>query len=171
MADRIAIPRELLAARLREMLWIELELEEDVLPRLMQRAHSGALRRAFGHHLFETNQHVSTVRQVLEDLGVSPEPEQSAAFTGLLAEHEQLVQRCAGDDHYLTDLAHAVTALAIEHLELATYEALVSVADTLGEEEAGIRLHEVLEQEEVALERVEAALAKLLAENVESELL
>ena len=68
----------------------------------------------------------------------------------------------------MRDLAHAVAALATEHLELATYESLVSLAESLGEEEAGIRLREVLEQEEIALEQVESALAKLLAEQVES---
>jgi ferritin-like metal-binding protein YciE len=64
-----------------------------------------------------------------------------------------------------------VAALAAEHLELATYEALLSVAESAGEEEIGIRLREVLEQEEFALEQVEGAMAKLLAERVESELL
>jgi ferritin-like metal-binding protein YciE len=86
----------------------------------------------------------------------------------LLAEHEQLVARC-GDGALMCDLAHAVAALATEHLELAAYESLVSLAESLGEEEIGIRLREVLEQEEFALEQVESAIAKLLAEKVESE--
>jgi hypothetical protein len=45
------------------------------------------------------------------------------------------------------------------------------VAESAGEEAIGIRLREVLEQEEFALEQVEGAMAKLLAEKVESELL
>jgi hypothetical protein len=36
------------------------------------------------------------------------------------------------------------------------------------EEEIGIRLREVLEQEEIALEQVESAMAKLLVEKLES---
>jgi ferritin-like metal-binding protein YciE len=169
MPDRITAPRELLAARLREMLWIELALANEVLPGMIDAANAPALRAAFERDLLETRQHVETLRDVLGDLRVSAEPEQSAAFTGLVAEHEQLVRRCPDDAHLMTDLAHSVAALATEHLELATYEALVSVADALGEEEAAIRLREVLEQEQFALEQVEAALARLLAEKVESD--
>jgi ferritin-like metal-binding protein YciE len=51
---------------------------------------------------------------------------------------------------------------------LATYESLISLAESLGEEEVGIRLREVMEQEELALEQVERAMSKLLAEKVES---
>ncbi len=85
-----------------------------------------------------------------------------------MAEHEQLVGRVVEGDHLLSDLAHAVAALATEHLELASYESLVNLAESLGEEEVGIRLREVMGQEEIALEQVESAMAKLLAGKVDS---
>lgn len=168
MAEQLTTPRELLAAYLRQMLWIERQLAHDVLPRLREQAHSPDLRAGFDRHLLETDAHADTVRDVLEDLRVPAEPEESLGFRGLVAEHEQLVGRVAEGDHLLNDLAHAVAALATEHLELATYESLVSLAESLGEEEIGIRLREVMEQEEIALEQVESAMAKLLAEKVES---
>jgi ferritin-like metal-binding protein YciE len=126
------------------------------------------LRHGFDRHLVETKAHAATVRDLLGDLHVSTEPEESPSFRGLLTEHEQLAGRVVQDDHLLNDLAHAIAALATEHLELASYEALVSLAESLGEEEVASRLREVLEQEEIALEQVESALAKLLAEQVES---
>ena len=168
MAEPVTTPRELLGACLRQMLWIERRLAYDVLPRLREQAHAPDLRAGFERHLLETKDHAATVRDVLGDLHVSVDPEESPAFRGLLADHEQLVDRVAEGDHLLNDLAHAVAALAAEHLELATYESLVSLAESLGEEEVGIRLREVLEQEELALEQVESAMAKLLAEKVES---
>jgi ferritin-like metal-binding protein YciE len=168
MAEPLTTPRELLAACLRQMLWIERKLAYDVLPRLSEEAHAPDLRAGFDRHLLETEAHADTVRDVLDDLRVPAVPEESPGFRGLLAEHEQLVGRVVEDDHLLADLAHAVAALATEHLELATYESLVSLAESLGEEEVGIRLREVLEQEEIALEQVESAMAKLLAEKVES---
>ena len=61
-----------------------------------------------------------------------------------------------------------MAALATEHLELQPTSRFVSLAESLGEEEVAIRLREVLEQEEIALEQVERAMAKLLAEKVES---
>ena len=168
MAEQLTTPRELLVAYLRQMLWIERQLAEDMLPRLRAEAHSPDLRRGFDRHLVETESHVEAVRDVLGDLHVPADPEESPGFRGLVREHEQLVARVAEGDHLLTDLAHSVAALATEHLELATYESLVSLAESLGEEEVGIRLREVLEQEEFALEQVEGAVAKLLAEKVES---
>jgi ferritin-like metal-binding protein YciE len=164
MTEQLTTPRELLAACLRQMLWIERELAYDVLPRLSEQAHAPDLRAGFDRHLLETETHVSTVRDVLGDLHVPAEPEESPSFRGLLAEHEQLVGRVADGNDLLADLAHGVAALATEHLELATYGSLVSLAESLGEEEIGIRLREVLEQEEFALEQVESAIAKLLAE-------
>jgi ferritin-like metal-binding protein YciE len=168
MAEELKTPRELLAAYLRQMLWIERQLADDVLPRLSEAAHSPDLRRGFNRHLLETEGHVAVVRDVLGDLHVPDVPQESPGFRGLVEEHEQLVGRVAEDDHLLADLAHAVAALATEHLELATYESLVSLAESIGEEEVGIRLREVMEQEEFALEQVEGAMAKLLAEKVES---
>ena len=168
MAEQLTTPRELLVAYLRQMLWIERQLADDVLPRLREQAHSPDLRAGFDRHLLETDAHVETVRDVLDDLRVPAEPEESPGFKGLVAEHEQRVGRVAEGDHLLNDLAHAVAALATEHLELATYESLVSLTESLGEEEIGIQLRGVMEQEEIALEQVESAMAKLLAEKVES---
>ncbi len=168
MAQQLTTPRELLGAYLRQMLWIERQLAEEVLPRLSEQSHAPGLRAGFDRHLLETETHADTVLDVLGDLRVPAEPEESPGFRGLVEEHAQLLGRVSEDDHLLTDLAHAVAALATEHLELATYESLVSLAESLGEEEVGIRLREVMEQEEFALEQVERALAKLLAEKVES---
>jgi ferritin-like metal-binding protein YciE len=52
---------------------------------------------------------------------------------------------------------------------MAGYQSLASLAEALGEEAIAIRLREVMEQEELALEQVDRATAKLLAEKVESE--
>jgi ferritin-like metal-binding protein YciE len=149
------------------MLWIEQTLADDVLPELSEQVHSHDLKRGFDRHRLETEGHIGTVRDVLGDLHSPAEPEESPTFRGLVAEHEQLAERC--ESQLMCDLAHAVAALAAEHLEVATYEALVRVAESAGEEEIAIRLREVMEQEEFALEQVERAMAKLLAEKVESE--
>lgn len=169
MAELLTNPRELLAARLRQMLWIELQLSEDVLPQLREQAHAPDLQWAFERHILETEGHVEAVREVLRDLEAPADPEESPAFEGLVAEHEQLVKQVFEDGHLLSDLAHAQAALATEHLEMAGYRSLASLAETLGEETIGIRLRELMEQEELALEQVERATAKLLAEKVESK--
>ena len=169
MAELLTNPRELLAARLRQMLWIELQLSENVLPELREEAHAPDLRWAFERHLLETESHVEAVREVLRDLEVPAEPEESPAFEGLVAEHERLMKQILEEDRLLRDLAHAQAAAATEHLETAAYQSLASLAETMGEETVAIRLRELMEQEQLALEQVDRATAKLLAEKVESE--
>jgi ferritin-like metal-binding protein YciE len=169
VAELLTSPRELLAARLRQMLWVELQLSEKVLPELREQAHAPDLQWAFERHLLETEAHVATVRDVLHELRAPADPEQSPAFEGLVDEHEQLVKQLSSAGPLLRDLAHAQAAAATEHLETAAYQSLASLAETLGEDAVAIRLREVMEQEELALEHVERATAKLLAEKVESE--
>jgi ferritin-like metal-binding protein YciE len=169
MAEQLTTPRELFAARLRQMLWVELQLAEDALPQLLEQAKAIDLRYGLERHLLETREHVETLRAVLHELQVPADPQESPALAGLVKEHEQLAKQVAEDGHLLGDLAHAQAAAAIEHLELAAYDSLVSLAEALDEEPIAIRLREVMEQDEFALELVERARAKLLAEKVESE--
>jgi ferritin-like metal-binding protein YciE len=169
VAELLTNPRELLAARLRQMLWVELQLAGHVLRDLVEHAHTVDLKHGLERHLLATDGHVRTLREVLRDLEVPAEPEESPALEGLVKEHAQLVERVAEEGHVLSDLLHAQAAAATEHLEMAAYESLASVAEALGEEAVGIRLRELLEQEEFALEQLERATAKLLAEKLESE--
>ncbi len=160
---------DLFQARLRQMLFVELTLADDRLPRLLDRAHSTDLRHAFERHLVQTREHVRAVREILSELQARAEPEPSPALLGLVEEHEQLLKRIESTGNLVSDLALATAATATEHLEMSSYEMLASMAEALGEEELAVRLRDLLEQEEVALEFVGRALAKLLAERVESE--
>ncbi|HKB93473.1 MAG TPA: DUF892 family protein [Gaiellaceae bacterium] len=168
MAEPLTDPRTLLGARLRTMLWIELTLADEVLPRLLDGARSTVLRHGLERHLLETREHVETVRHALAGLQTHMEPEESAALKGLVTEHEQLVKRVDDGDHALLDLVHAQSAAATEHLELAAYQALANLAEALGEEELGMTLRDLKEQEQHALELAERAMTSLLAEHVSS---
>ena len=168
MAELLTDPRGLFVARLRQMLWVELELFGKVLPELRRQAHSTDLQWAFERHLLETEEHVVAIREILHELHVSADPEESPALEGLAREHEHVVRRLSARGELLDDLAYAQAGMATEHLELAADQWLVSLAETLGEETIAIRLREVMEQEELAHEQVERATAKLLAEKVES---
>lgn len=169
MPELLISPRDLLVARLRQMLWIELQLSQQVLPELLEQSHAIDLKHGFERHLLETERHVAAVREILHELEAPAEPEESPALQGLVREHEQIVAQVAGGSRLLEDLAHAQAAGATEHLETAAYDSLSALAEALGEEEIAIRLREVMEQEELALELVDRGVAKLLAEKVESE--
>jgi ferritin-like metal-binding protein YciE len=169
VAEPLTSAEDLFQARLRQMLFIELKLADEVLPRLLDEAVSTDLRYAFDRHLLETRDHAQTVREILHELQVHAEPEESPSLLGLVAEHEQLVKRIESSGHLVSDRAHAEAAAATEHLEMSAYDMLASMAEALGEETIATRLRELMEQEELALEFVERAATKLLAEKVESE--
>lgn len=164
VAEPLTSPRELLAARLRRLLWIELELAEEVLPALLAAAHALDLRYGLERHLHETRGHVDALRDVLHELRVPGDPERSPALQGIVKEHEHLLKRVSGRGRLLSDLAHAQSLTALEHLELAGYASLVGLAEALGEQQVATRLRTLLEQEELALELVGRATARLLAE-------
>ena len=140
--------------RLHQMLWVEQTLADEVLPLVYERVHAVGLKYGVERHQRETKQHVMTVRTCLNLIGERQDGLESAAFLGLQ-------QELGETDLELTDfLAKG------EHLEIAAYTWLRSTANALGEEDVAMRLTEVLEQEQYALELVEKETAKLLAESV-----
>jgi ferritin-like metal-binding protein YciE len=145
---------EAFVARLHQMLWVEQTLANEVLPLVYERVHGVGLKYGVERHQLETKQHVMTVRTCLNLIGERQEGIESPALLGL---REELGE---------TDLELADFLAKSEHLEIAAYTWLRSAANALGEEDLAMRLTEVLEQEQYALELVEKETAKLLAENV-----
>jgi ferritin-like metal-binding protein YciE len=136
------------------MLWVEQTLANEVLPLVYERVDGVGLKYGVERHQLETKQHVMTVRTCLNLIGERQEGIESPALLGL---REELGE---------TDLELADFLAKSEHLEIAAYTWLRSAANALGEEDIAMRLTEVLEQEQYALELVEKETAKLLAENV-----
>jgi ferritin-like metal-binding protein YciE len=141
----------LLVDRLRRMLWVEERLHGGVLPLVLDRARATDLRDGVERHLLETKEHVLAVRTILNLLGEKQFGVEEPAL------HVEL----GGTDLELCELLART-----EHLEIASYTFLRSLANALGEDDIGIRLTEILEQEEYALEFVHKATAKILAETV-----
>jgi ferritin-like metal-binding protein YciE len=139
-------------ARLQTMLWVEETLAREVLPLLLEHAEGNDLRYGLERHRLETREHALSVRVALDKLGARQAPQPTDELPAADLEHG--------------DLGIVETVLKTEHFEIAAYTLLRSMANALGREEIGIRLQEVLEQEQYALELTEKAAAKLLAERV-----
>ena len=139
---------------LHQMLWVEQTLADEILPLVYERVHAVGLKYGVERHQRETKQHVMTVRTCLNLIGERQDGSESPALLGL---REELG---AGDLELADFLAKG------EHLEIAAYTWLRSTAYALGEEDIAMHLTEVLEQEQYALELVEKATAKILAETV-----
>jgi ferritin-like metal-binding protein YciE len=138
--------------RLQRMLWIEEWLAHQLLPLLRRQVTANDLMYGIDRHLLETKQHALTVRTILTLLGEPHDPQPSDALPQLAQEVFEV-----------TDLL-----AQLEHLEIAAYTGLRATANALGEDDIAMRLTEILEQEQYALELVEKATAKILAENVSS---
>jgi len=146
--------RGLFVDRLHRMLWVEETLARDLLPLVLARAHAIDLQYCVERHVLETQEHVLAVRTILRLLGERQEGVEDPVLV--------VLRRELGE----TDFELADLLAKGEHLEIAAYTALRSLANALGEEDIGIRLTEILEQEQYALELVEKATAKILAEAV-----
>jgi ferritin-like metal-binding protein YciE len=144
--------RDHFVQRLQTMLWIEETLAADVLPLLRANAASTDLHYGLDRHQLETKQHALTVRTILTLLGERHDPQPTGDLAPPDLEHG--------------DFGIAESIAKTEHLEIAAYTALRSLANALGEEEIAGRLQEILEQEQYALELAEKATAKFLAEHV-----
>lgn len=140
--------------RLHQMLWVEQTLADEILPLVYDRVHAVGLKYGVERHQRETKQHVMVVRTCLNLIGERQEGLESPALLGL---REELGE---------SDLALGDFLAKSEHLEIAAYTWLRSTANALGEEDVAMRLTEVIEQEQYALELVEKETAKLLAESV-----
>jgi len=144
--------RDHFVQRLQTMLWIEEVLAADVLPLLRANAVSTDLLYGLDRHQLETKQHALTVRTILTLLGERHDPQSTVELAPPDLEHG--------------DFGIAETIAKTEHLEIASYTALRSLANALGEEDVAARLQEILEQEQYALELAEKATARFLAEHV-----
>jgi len=71
---------------------------------------------------------------------------------GLLNEHKDFVDEDPAQE--VLDLHNLVAAQKTEHYEIAAYGNMALLADRLGMEEAGDILHETLEEEQEALDKL-----------------
>jgi ferritin-like metal-binding protein YciE len=155
---------KLLVQQLQTMLWVEETLAGEVLPELFETVGSPELRYDVEKHILETQGHAQNLRVVLARVDARADPEPSPVLPALRAEHAALLQ---GTPEPLRDLVHAGAIARTEHYEVAAYSGLAHLAQALGLELDLVRLlRENMEQDAYALEQVEHALAKLLAERV-----
>jgi ferritin-like metal-binding protein YciE len=149
---KITEPRELLVHKLASMLYVERELAEKVLPELLEEIGNPQLKQGITSHLAQTRGHVANLEQAFAIVGEEPDIEKSNAFDGLTKDHNQLVKKV--DMQPLEDFVHAGAAAKTEHFEIAAYEGMINLAETLGETEIVHLLEENLDQEREALEQV-----------------
>ena len=149
----ITTPRELFIHELGDILYVEEQLVEEVLPKLIQEVQHDEFRTSLERHLEQTKGHITNLEQVFGTLGQRPEPEKCIGFEGLKQEHDELTSKASDT---LIDAVDAGAAARTEHYEIAAYTGLIEKARALGEPDIVALLDENLKEEKEALREVES---------------
>jgi ferritin-like metal-binding protein YciE len=160
MARDLNEARELFVAELANMLYVEQQLADDVLPKLRSEVDDKHFREAIEEHAAQTHEHVEKIRTVFVVFDQQAAVGASPAFDGLVRHHDELAPRISRTQ--VRDLFHASSAAHVEHHEISAYHSLIKLAALLGEQRAVQLLEENLHHEEEALEKVEKAIPERL---------
>ena len=145
---------DLFVDQLRDILWAESHLVK-ALPKMAKAAQSAPLRSAFTAHLAETEQHVTRLKEIFANLGLSARAKKCEAMEGLLKEADELHDEYA--DTAALDAALITAAQKVEHYEIATYGTLRAFAQRMGHTKAVELLTQTLDEES----RADAGLTKI----------
>jgi ferritin-like metal-binding protein YciE len=118
------------------------------LPKMIAKASSPELKRAFESHLEQTRGHVSRVEQVFDMHGTRPKSMTCPAIDGIIEEAEEVAGEV--DHKSVLDAALIAAAQAVEHYEMARYGTLIAWAKSRGRDDCAQLLGETLAEEKGA---------------------
>ena len=90
---------------------------------------SEGLAAAVAEHLEQTKEHGPRLEQVFRAVGAEPSSNLSPPVEKLAEHHDELADSFADDR--LEDVFHAAAAATTEHYELASYDTLLALAQTV----------------------------------------
>lgn len=120
----------------------------QALPKMAETANNDRLKQALRMHLEETRGHQQRVEQLLRAHGAEAREHTDQSMQAMIQEAEKwagMVQEPA-----LRDAGIIASAQRVEHYEIAIYGTLATWAKQLGLDEDVRTLHEILEQEKEA---------------------
>jgi len=136
--------KELLVEELSDLLSAENQLVK-ALPKMAKAAEAESLRAAFEDHLAVTQDQVSRLERVFEEMEEKPKRKKCKAMEGLIEEGSEIIEK--GDPSALKDAALIGAAQKVEHYEIAGYGTARALAETLGLSAVAELLQETLDEE------------------------
>lgn len=124
----------------------------NALPKMVEAAHSAALKQAFQSHLRETEGHVARLENVFRQIGADTKRETCLAMKGIIEEGEQMVKAKGNPD--VKDAALIAAAQRVEHYEMAGYGTARTFALRLGRRDVADILQQTLQEEKAADEKL-----------------
>lgn len=124
----------------------------NALPKMMDAAHSPALKQAFESHLRETEGHVTRLENIFQQIGADTKRETCLAMKGIIDEGEEMVKAKGNPD--VKDAALIAAAQRVEHYEMAGYGSARAFALQLGRKDVANILQQTLQEEKAADEKL-----------------
>jgi ferritin-like metal-binding protein YciE len=118
------------------------------LPKLAKKASSASLRDAFTSHLKETQNHVTRLDAIGQELGIKLTGKKCHAMEGLVEEGKEVLDEDGPGP--VIDAALIGAAQRVEHYEMAAYGTIRAMAKELGHAKAAKLLQETLNEEGAA---------------------
>jgi ferritin-like metal-binding protein YciE len=118
------------------------------LPKLVEAATSSDLKKAFEHHLKETEGQIERLDKAFEILGESPKGKPCDGMKGVLSEGAEMLKETSAGD--IRDAGLISAAQRVEHYEMAAYGSVRAYAEQLGQKEIAGLLQDTLEEEKAA---------------------
>src|SRR5512132_2205228 len=122
------------------------------LPKLAKAATNAKLRAAFETHLQETQGQIARLEQVFESLDEKPRGKHCDGIAGIIEEGKAIMEEDFDDT--TMDACLIAAGQRGEHYEMAAYGTLIAWAEAMGHTEAASLLHETLEEEKAADEKL-----------------
>lgn len=130
---------------IKDIYWAEKHLTK-ALPKMKKAATTEELKSAIEDHLAQTEEHVTRLEEVFEILGKKPQAKKCDAMEGLTKEGESVIEETEAGS-MTRDAGIIMAAQKVEHYEIATYGGLVTLAKTMGLDDAASILSQTLEEE------------------------
>lgn len=140
--------REFFIEQLQDIYWAEQKLVKT-LPKLSEASRSPELRQAFESHLNETKNHVTRVEKAFSLMKEKAEATECPALKGIAEEGEDIIDETE-EGTAQRDVGLIFAGQKAEHYEIATYGALIQLANDMGETEVATLLQDTLKEEKAA---------------------
>ena len=158
---KVTDPRDLLLHKLAVVYTAEKSVE-GMLQKMAREANNPELRAGFERHAEETGEQIGVVEQAFEALGEKPRRTKAPAVDGLELEHKAFADEASDDVHpEVLDMVALASAVATEHHEIAAYETLLTLAESLGGRDVGRLLEQNLRQEQNMLTQAQQLARRL----------
>lgn len=144
--------KDLFVHQLKDLFSAETQLI-GALPEMINQAKTPNLKKIFEIHLKETQEHQIRLKDICEDLGISPSGGVCNAMKGLIAEAKNFLEEEV-ENEFVRDAGIIADAQRIEHYEIAGYGTLVKYAKELGYTEISEKLNKTLQEEYEADEKL-----------------